>query len=655
MLGYSMELNDQQRTAVTYCGDRTNILVTAGAGCGKTRTIIARAAHLVKQGTDASRILIMTFTNRAAREIKQRLKSEVGETAESMQTGTFHAFCLKVMSRIPKSFEINGLNIIDADDQSSLMGLIRKTAVKKLQGPKRGFPSADQLLSYYSYSRNTLKDPHLYLESETDLEKDHISLCIEIFGLYQRAKEDRGYLDYDDLLQHFTEMLEKKGPLRKAVCSLFDEVLVDEMQDTNPIQFSILKHFSSEQVRLFCVGDPAQSIYRFRGAQFKHVHEFDSIFGNSIIFPLSVNYRSYQEILDFSNWLLHRSPYEYRDNLEAFRGKGNILPRVEDFEHQSDEASWIADHIVSCTESKIPMTDIMILYRSAYEARSLEAELIRRGIPYRFIGGLVLTKSAHVRDIMALLRLARNPKDDLAWMRFLQLWPRVGERTAERILETINTSDLSNDGVIRILEESFGLDNPVTSAFRGAVQSFGKPVACVKSITNNLRPILSQRYDHWQQRAKDLELLEKVAQNYRSTSQFIDDFTLEPMNDTQISNEHNDDAVTLITVHSAKGTEAPLCIVAAATQSNYPHFRSLGDLEAEEEERRVLYVACTRAKNELILTRSSFNRNAFWVEHSPAQGEPYFLQDIPKELIVETQHGWSPSTSGGLEGLQDIF
>jgi DNA helicase-2/ATP-dependent DNA helicase PcrA len=170
-----------------------------------------------------------------------------------------------------------------------------------------------------------------------------------------------------------------------------------------------------------------------------------------------------------------------------------------------------------------------------------------------------------------------------------------------------------------------------------------------------LKPVVSQRYDHWQQRVKDLDLLEKVARNYRSTSQFIDDFTLEPMNDTQIRNDSTEDALTLITVHSAKGTEAPVCIVAAATQTNYPHVRSLGDLDAEEEERRVLYVACTRAKDELILTRASTNRNAFWVQHSPAVGEPYFLEEVPEHLVESTLHGWSPGNLGGLGSLQDIY
>lgn len=646
-----MELNEQQSKAVAFDGPQHNILVTAGAGCGKTRTIIARAAALCKQGTDASRILIVTFTNRAAREIKLRLKSEIGESAERMQAGTFHAFCLKVMAQLPKSFDITGMTILDADDQASLMTIIRKSHLHEITGPKRSFPKSEQLVSWYSYIRNTCGDAGEYLKEQTDLEEPFIETCIHIFEAYQAAKQQRGYLDYDDLLERFTSSLSQKPALRNAVCTLFDEVLVDEMQDTNPIQFSILRHFNTEKVRLFCVGDPAQSIYRFRGAEFKHVYEFEQIFGNSITLPLSINYRSNQEIVAFANWLMEKSPYEYRNKLVAARGASQHLVKIENFEHQSDEASWIADYVAEATERRMRMSDMMVLYRSAYEARTLEAELIRRQIPYRFIGGLVLTKSAHVRDLLSLLRVVRNAKDDLAWTRYLMLWPRIGEKTASVIIERIGQDESALDSLAEIL----GSDHPACKAFSDVKKLFLKPLECIQCASTLLKPILSSRYDHWHQRVKDFELLEKVARNYRSTLEFIDDFTLEPLHDTQISNEHNDDALTLITVHSAKGTEASICIVASATQSNYPHFRSLGSLEAEEEERRVLYVACTRAKDELIITRSSFNRNAFWVDSSPAVGERYFLEEIPQHLVQETLHGWTGPTSGGLSKLKDIF
>lgn len=651
-----MELNEQQQAAVSYNGSERNILVTAGAGCGKTRTIIARAAHLFLTGTDAERILIMTFTNRAARELKMRLKNEIGAASENMQAGTFHAFCLKVMTKIPNSFGISGLSVIDSDDQNSLMGILRKELLASLYasrtGIRKSFPKSSKLLKYYSYSRNTCQEPEKYLGEQTDLEPETIAACTELFSRYQKAKDVRGYLDFDDLLERFSRTLTEKPQLRRAVCSLFDEVLVDEMQDTNPIQFEILHHFADEGVRLFCVGDPAQSIYRFRGADFRHVYEFGERFGSSIELPLSRNYRSYQEILDFANWLLSRSSLDYRNPLSASRGISGYIPTIEEFEHSSEEAAWIADTILERSEADVRLSDIMVLYRTGYDAKPLEAELIRRNIPYRFIGGTILTKSAHVRDVLALLRVVRNSRDDLAWLRYLQLWPRIGERTAEKIFAAVVDAA---DTIEQQLEKMLGAAHPALEAYRLAAASYHEPQDCLKKVTRNLHAILKDRYDNWKQRSKDLELLVRASANYLNMNDFIDDFTLEPMNDTEISQRSTDDAVTLITVHSAKGTEAPICFVAGADQTSYPHFRSLGDIDAEEEERRILYVALTRAQNELIVTRSSFHRNAFWVQRSPAAGEKYFLESFPEALVKKNLHGWSPISAAGLDRLEDVY
>jgi DNA helicase II / ATP-dependent DNA helicase PcrA len=335
------------------------------------------------------------------------------------------------------------------------------------------------------------------------------------------------------------------------------------------------------------------------------------------------------------------------------RGTCGYLPKVEDFESAGEEASWIADEIQKRDEQGMALKDMMILYRTGYDAKHLEAELIRRAIPYRFIGGTVLTRSSHVRDIMALLRIVRNERDDLAWMRYLQLWPRIGEKTAQKILQGL-TGDTGQQ-LLGDLTKLLAEHHKAIDAYQATIDHFPVPKKCVSAVIRHLAPVLKERYDNWQQRSKDLELLIRVAENYTSTEEFIDDFTLEPLNDTEILKNSTDDAVTLITVHSAKGTEAPVCFVAGANQANYPHHRSLGDLEAEEEERRVLYVALTRAQNELIITRSSFHRNAFWVSSSPAKGEHYFLSDIPEQLVRRELHGWNPENPGGLGALEDIF
>ncbi len=649
-----MELNEQQRNAVTYNGDAKNVLVTAGAGCGKTRTVIARAIHLIQSGADASRILMMTFTNRAAREMKARLKGEIGHVYSQIQAGTFHSFCLKVMSKVPKSFGIAGLNIIDSDDQNSLMTIIRRRYISKNEKElNKEFPKPSELIKYYSYSRNTCQEARKYLYKNTYISEQFIEICYRIFVEYQKVKELRGYLDYDDLLEHFSMALSRKTELRRAVTILFDEVLVDEMQDTNPLQFSILKHFSEEGVRLFCVGDPAQSIYRFRGAKFQHVYKFQEIFNNSETIALSLNYRSYQEILDFSNWLLDRSPLSYNNKLIAHRGKCGFLPILSEFDGIQDEASWIADKILERKKADIRFRDVMILVRSGFDAKPIEAEFIQREIPYYFIGGTSLTKSAHVRDVLSLLRIVRNDKDDLAWMRFLKLWPRIGEKTAEKLINSFY--EKSDAKAMQVLSEKIGQKHNAISAYEQTSSNQHPPQVCISKAVQSLTPILKEKYDRWNYRRQDLKLLITVSERYKTISDFIDAFTLEPMTSTEIEKLENDDAVLLITVHSSKGTEAPICFVANAKQGTYPHGLSFGDLDSEEEERRILYVALTRAKNELFVTRSTDYSSGFYVHNKPTEGEEYFLSEVPENLITIEIHGWNPNCSNGLSSLKDVY
>ena len=649
-----IRLNPQQQAAAQYRGSAQSLLVMAGAGCGKTRTIIARTSHLIRSGVDASRILMMTFTNRAAREMKIRLKSEVGPVSNNVQAGTFHAFCLKVMRRIPNSFGISGLNVIDVDDQNALMSLVRRRQLgKKGKKTSKLLPRAAELVRYYSYCRNTCQEPVDYLGRHSDLSQDYIELCSNMFTQYQMIKLERGYLDFDDLLEVFGSILEKKDTLRKDLAMLFEECLVDEMQDTNPLQFKILHQFSREGVRLFCVGDPAQSIYRFRGANFEHVYLFDQLFPNSEILVLSKNYRSYQEILDLSNWLLGRSPLDYKNRLVAHRGNAGSVPELIDFDSQFEEASWIADKIMEQFESDAQLRDMMVLVRTAYDAKPIEAEFIQREIPYVFIGGTSLMKSAHVRDILALLRTARSFDDDLAWIRYLQLWPGIGPKTAEKIISAIMASKSMN--ALEVLVKQLGPGHPGVVGYKRLLDASAPPQKAVKIANQTLFPVLESRYDRWHLRRKDLELLATVAERYKSLVEFIDAFTLEPLTNTQIDRLEAEDVVTLITVHSAKGTEAPICFVAGAKQGTYPHIRSFGEIESEEEERRILYVAMTRAKNELFITRSTDYRSGFWVVNSPTEGEEYFLADVPSKLVAHKIEGWSSSFAQGLGSLKDIY
>ena len=648
-----MELNSQQKAAVTYNGDAKNILVVAGAGCGKTRTIIARAVHLVQSGVQPSQILMLTFTNRAAREMKSRMRRELGMDAYKIQAGTFHSFCLKIMSKIPNSFEINGLNIIDADDQRELMNLIRAKFIdKKNKELNKDFPKSRDLIAHYSYSRNTCIPLEKYLNENNNIKDDYISLCLLILNEYQKEKEEKGYLDYDDLLAVFASIMEKKDELRKSVAKLFQEVLVDEMQDTNPLQFNILKQFSKEGTRLFCVGDPAQSIYGFRGAEFKQIYEFEKFFKNSKTMKLSLNYRSFQEILDLSNWLLNKSELEYDNRLISERGECGNKPLFVEFDTNYDEASWVGDTIVEkVAEEQREYKDFMVLVRSGNDARSIETEFLHLGIPYCFIGGTSLTKSAHVRDIMALLRIIRYDYDDLAWMRYLKLWPRLGTKTAEKIINTFNDNPLITP--LEAFSLKMGGDYQGVSVYKKVKSLSDNPYMCVQTAMELLSKVLEDRYDNWGQRQKDLLLLCTAAEKYTDLSEFIDSFTLEPVSTTELQRGNEDDLVKIITVHSAKGTEAPVCYVVNAKEGTYPHSRSLGNIANEEEERRILYVALTRAKDELIITKPVNEFSFYSYNNRLAEGEEYFLEDIPYELVEELDDDDDQINS--LASLKDIF
>ena len=305
------------------------------------------------------------------------------------------------------------------------------------------------------------------------------------------------------------------------------------------------------------------------------------------------------------------------------------------------------------TEHDIAYRDIMILARTAYDAKPIEAELIHREIPYYFIGGTSLTKSAHVKDVLALLRIVRNPQDDLAWMRYLQLWPRIGAKTAENTIHSFYA--LVNRSPVQILKKLLGQEHPCVSSYESMISCENLPNVFVQKAVQSLSPIIKSKYDKWDYRKQDLQLLVKVSERYQHLSDFIDAFTLEPMTNTEIKKLENDDAVLLITVHSAKGTEAKICFVANAEQGTYPHSRSYGDIDSEEEERRVLYVALTRAKNELYITRSTDFRSGFNIENKPTKGEEYFLAEVPDDLVLHEINGWKNSVSAGISSLKDIY
>ena len=627
------ELNPQQKQAATTASQHS--LVLAGAGCGKTKTIVARAAYLIEQGVPANQIQILTFTRRSASEIVARVELALGEQAQGLRASTFHTFCMYLLRRVPKAFGLEQFSIIDRDDQLMMFRLIRGKDDKK--NPNQ-LPKPQELCDLYSFARNTrqkLSDALEKQHPEYLAFKDQIA---KIMQEYETRKRARSFLDYDDILAIVASALDQSEGLVDYVASICKHMLVDEMQDTNPLQWALLEPLK-DQVSLFCVGDDAQSIYGFRGADFENIHHFKERVPNAQVFKLEQNYRSTQEILDLSNWLLDQSEIQYDKRLDAYRGEG-IKPRMHIFPNEFDEAKWIAIDIKERHYLQgHNWSDHMVLVRSSFAARHIEAACIAANVPYRFIGGMKLLETAHVKDLLSLLRVIANPLDDIAWMRFLTLWNGVGDVGASRLAQQLLLQP-EFELIFNQLEQ-FGRIPVETLLMMKQMMVLKQEVqACVSLGIQAIEAQLAENYKKdWNRRQGDFELVKQLASKHGQLSEFLEEYVLDPVSISEIERQSDTDVVTLITIHSAKGTEQKVCYVANVTAGQYPHARAQGDFDAVEEERRVLYVALTRAQNELILTKQNLN---LWardvVDEQGRKVESYFLNDLTRNLCTLEMH-----------------
>lgn len=628
------ELNPQQHAAATT--QAQHCLVLAGAGCGKTKTIVARAAYLIEQGVPANQIQILTFTRRSASEIVARVELALGEQAKGLRASTFHTFCMYLLRRVPQAFGLEQFSIIDRDDQLMMFRLIRGKDDKK--NPNQ-LPKPQELCDLYSFARNTrqkLSDALEKQHPEYLAFKDQIA---KIMQEYETRKRARSFLDYDDILAIVASALDQSEGLVDYVASICKHMLVDEMQDTNPLQWALLEPLK-DKVSLFCVGDDAQSIYGFRGADFENIHHFKERVPDAVLYKLEKNYRSTQEILDLSNWLLDQSEIQYDKRLDAYRGEG-IKPRMHIFPNEFDEAKWIAIDIKERHYLQgHNWSDHMVLVRSSFAARHIEAACIAANVPYRFIGGMKLLETAHVKDLLSLLRVIANPLDDIAWMRFLTLWNGVGDVGASRLAQQLLLQP-EFELIFNQLEQ-FGRIPVETLLMMKQMMVLKQEVqACVGLGIQAIEAQLAENYKKdWNRRQGDFELVKQLASKHGQLSEFLEEYVLDPVSISEIERQSDTDVVTLITIHSAKGTEQKVCYVANVTAGQYPHARAQGDFDAVEEERRVLYVALTRAQNELILTKQNLN---LWardvVDEQGRKVESYFLNDLTRNLCtLETHH-----------------
>lgn len=660
------KLNESQRKAVEYNGK--HLLILAGAGTGKTHTIISRAAHLIADGTKSNRIQILSFTRKSASEIVERVNAMFGESkdARKLNGSTFHAWCMNIIKTNPEVFKVSDYTVIDREDQLGIFKLICGRNPKVIEETRL---NARTLLDLYSFARNTRKNitetvrfkclnnaTDENANKEIELIKPYLA---SVYTSYETKKRERKYLDYDDILNVVALGLKNNKSAREFITEQYDHILVDEMQDTNPLQWELLSSFQ-EKCCLFCVGDDAQSIYAFRGADFSNVHKFTERVSDSETYRLEDNYRSTQEILDLTNWLLKQSPLNYNKQLRAMRGAGE-LPVVMNFQNEWREAEWVSDDILeNFTKDGLSYNEHLVLVRSAHAGRVIEHFFLEKKIPYVVFGGVGLMASAHIRDLASALRIIANMYDEIAWMRYLQLWDKIGDVTATKLINEL--LDLTTiDECITLLQNKKLKDPNLVHTLIEIKHLNNKPSDAIRLALMKMEACLAANYKgEWEQKRKpDFEIFMKLAQKHNSIGEFISEYILDPqLNEAYNNSSDIKDRVVISTIHSAKGLESKICYVVNVSVGAYPSSRTIAEgVDAVEEERRVLYVALTRAKDELYITRiihklqnynclpiieesdiynQSFTENSFMpqVEVQNPKQTLYFLDDIPTELIV---------------------
>jgi len=654
----SQHLNLEQERAVKF--DGKHALVLAGAGTGKTRTIIGRASYLIESGVLPSKIQILTFTKKAANEIVERVKSQLPEsTALSLKGSTFHSWCNQLIMRYPNLFGAVAYTVIDPDDQLAIMKMVcgdMQTEFSKLR------IKPQKLIDLYSFARNTtsnLSDTirKMLFKGRADNETDYeISvqrpIIAAILKAYQQKKGVNKYLDYDDLLLAVSTQLKNNSEARELLAADLEHLLVDEMQDTNPLQWQLLEPFT-EICHLYCVGDDAQSIYAFRGADFRNVHTFEERVPNSKVLYLNQNYRSTQQILDLSNWLLEKSPIAYNKKLQSSITDGE-LPIVLNVSDQWQEASWIADEILrDFREDDKLFGDHLVLSRSQYYTKTLQAMFVRKKIPYTTYGGRKFLEAAHIKDVVSVLRILNNPYDEIAWIRFLTFWEGIGAVRASRVLGKIIASE-NIETLGPILGNALpGSDGEKLGAFLKDLESSKGNVGKLVSKAFEFMELgLAFKYrKDWQEKRKgDFQVLKILAKSYGTLGEFIGEGLLDNsvnmnqahvLSGSELNPAEQKDHVIISTIHSAKGLEADTCFVMNVSPKVFPSSYSLDDKDAIEEDRRLLYVALTRAKNRLILTRNSSSIHAntkgddIFGDAKELPTDSYFLSDLPEELVEQ--------------------
>jgi DNA helicase-2/ATP-dependent DNA helicase PcrA len=628
MFGWLEGLNADQRRAVLHDGG--HVLIVAGAGSGKTRTLACRVARLLAGGVRPERILLLTFSRRAAREMLTRAgQLAEAEGARRVWGGTFHAVANRLLRRHGAAVGLRpGFTVLDQGDSADLLGLVRHDLGLAEKG--RRFPKKDSLATIYSRVVNAQDKLADVVGRDFPWCRDDLEGVKAVFAGYLERKRAHNVVDYDDLLLYWRALASSPGagPMLR---SGFDHILVDEFQDTNAVQADIVAAMAGPGVCVAAVGDDAQAIYGFRSGSARHMIEFPRRFAGAAVVTLDRNYRSTPPILASANSIMGGAPSGYGKELWSTRPAGS-RPVLATCVDELAQSAFVCDSVLEHRERGVPLHQQAVLFRTGHHGDGLELELARRNIPFVKYGGLKFLEGAHVKDLLCLLRILDNPGDELAWHRVLGLLDGVGPATTRRLLADLGVAEaaalsrLLGDDCPRFPAAAAADLEALRPALKECAAGDLPPTVQVERLASACAPLFDRRYPGTAAvRLADLEHLRSMATDYRSRTRFLAELTLDPpasTGDLAGPPHLDDDFLVLSTIHSAKGGEWRVVHVIHASDGNIPSDMALGSAEETEEERRLLYVALTRARDTLVVSypiRYYFRRNPLDDGHSYAQ------------------------------------
>ncbi len=637
LIGYREDLNDEQYEVVTKADGPC--LVLAGAGSGKTRTLIYRVAYLIEHGVSPHHILLVTFTNKAARNMQDRLEMLLKSKPTGLWSGTFHHIGNRCLRLYAKELGYNeDFGILDEEDSRDLI----KVCIKSLDIKTRDkrFPKPAVIQAIISYAINSKLTAAAVVDKIYPYFFPFTSQIARVQQLYEARKKQSNNMDYDDLLVKWLHLLEHVPRAAERFQKQFRYILVDEYQDTNVLQSQIIAHAGGQHRNILVVGDDAQAIYSFRGATVKNILDFPKAYPDALVFRLETNYRSTPEILELANSSISKNTEQFEKHLKAVHPpfERPVLVEPKDLYYQS---AFVAQRILELRDDGVELADAAVLFRAHYQAAELEMELVKRGIPYVVRGGVRFFEQAHIKDVLSYLKIAVNPFDEISWLRALALQPGIGMAYADKLFREFMDSKKPVDFVTRA---QFGKVLP--EKVQAGLKSFKKiirplldedlqksPEDAISSILENgYEDYVLANFENGKDRLDDLKELVNFAHGYRSVKSFLTDVTLREgfKGETVNGAPSHDECLVISTIHQAKGLEWNAVFLIGLCENQFPHLKSMEEPMELEEERRLFYVAATRAKQRLYLihplTRYDHQMGTVIARKS------LFLEELPSDL-----------------------